>query len=207
MKVLFAATLLLTFGAHAWLNEWAPAFTSTPVKVRRLPAKSVSAFVGRAKSAFPGFDTSSSFGGALDLNGDGVEDFVFIVPWLANGLNAWCTDVYFVVSDGKNWRVQNILDGYGATLDDFVKIGGKTFYRHTSFFPDFAKSHHNHWVFQMYDFDKEGYMHHANEKAGKPFPAATVFYRNPKFKPVELTPADLKKIKEETEPTSCRYAP
>lgn len=50
-------------------------------------------------------------------------------------------------------------------------------------------------------------MRCANEEVGSPFPAVTIFYDNPKFKQIELTAADLKKIADETKVSEGKYKP
>ena len=189
------------------MDAWAPAFKSTPAKFRELPAKSVRAFVEDAKYDYGEFRGKYSDGAALDLNGDGIDDFVFIVPWMGNGLNASGSSVHFIVSDGAKGRIETIVECYGAELSDLVKVGEKTYFRQSNFFDNFEKSKHNHWVYQMFSFGTNGVMRCANADVGRPFPAATIFYENPKFKPVELTATDLKNIAKETKPVSRKYAP
>lgn len=101
----------------------------------------------------------------------------------------------------------NVFSGYGAELSDLIKVGGKTYFRLSSFLGKFKKSDHNHWVFQLFEFDASGIARCANSEFGTQFPAVTVFYENPKFRQIELTVADRKKIKEETKPTSSNYVP
>jgi hypothetical protein len=45
-------------------------------------------------------------------------------------------------------------------------------------------------------------MRCGNGDFGKQFPAVTISCANPKFKQIELTKGDLKKIADETKPTS-----
>ena len=45
-------------------------------------------------------------------------------------------------------------------------------------------------------------MRCSNADLGKQFPAVTIFYNNPKFRQIELTKGDLKKIADKTKPTS-----
>ena len=59
----------------------------------------------------------------------------------------------------------------------------------------------------MFSFGTNGVMKCANAAVGRPFPAATIFYDKPKFKPVELTAADLKTIRKETKLVSRKYVP
>lgn len=208
MRILFILLLLLTCHAQAWMEQWMPPFNASPVKIRPLPMKSVNYFVGRVQ----GKDDAELYaqyskGGALDLNGDGVEDIVFIIPWMGCGLNANGYTVYFIVSDGANWRTENVLEGFGVDWSDFVRVGKKIYFRHSDFFGPFEKSRHNHWVYQMFTFDKRGVMKCANEDFGTKYPAVTIFYDNPKFRQIKLTVADRKKISEHTELDSHKYAP
>ena len=75
----------------------------------------------------------------------------------------------------------------------------------SSFFYEFEKSQHNHWVYQMFSFDTNGVMRCANLEIGASFPAVTIFYNNPKFRQIELTDADLKKIADKTKPVVKKY--
>ena len=198
VSALFA--LVLTFEASAWMDPWAPAFKATPANVQALSRTSVSNYVCNILG--DEFRWKYSEGYALDLNDDGTEDQVFIIPWMGNGLNASGYDVYFLVSNGaKGWR-KTVMEGYGVEKSDFVKVAGKTYFRHSQFFEHFEKSPHNHWVYQVFSFDKSGAMKCSNADLGKQFPAVTIYYINPKFKQIELTKGDLKKIAAGTKPTS-----
>ena len=198
VSALFA--LVLTFEASAWMDPWAPVFKAAPASVQALSRTSVSNYVCTALGYE--FRWKYSEGYALDLNDDGTEDQVFIIPWMGNGLNASGYDVYFLVSNGaKGWR-KTVMEGYGVEKSDFVKVAGKTYFRHSQFFEHFEKSPHNHWVYQVFSFDKSGAMKCSNADLGKQFPAVTIYYINPKFKQIELTKGDLKKIAAGTKPTS-----
>ena len=59
------------------------------------------------------------------------------------------------------------MEGYGVEKSDFVKVAGKTYFRHSEFFEHFEKSQHNHWVYQMFSFDKSGAMKCSNGDFGK----------------------------------------
>ena len=193
--------LVPSFDANAWMDQWAPAFKATPAKVQALSRTSVSNYVCTASEDYE-FSLGYSKGYALDLNDDGIKDQVFIIPWMGNGLSASGYDVHFLVSNGaKGWR-KTVMEGYGVEKSDFVKVAGKTYFRHSEFFEHFEKSQHNHWVYQMFSFDKSGAMKSSNADFGKQFPAVTIFYNNPKFKQIELTQGDLKKIADKTKPTS-----
>lgn len=198
--------LALSFGAHAWMDHYAPKLKSTPAKLSVLSKKNIKWFVEDVKSDSE-FVSKYSEGVGVDLNDDGYKDFVFIIPWMGNGLSASGYNAHFIVSDGKGGRVENILEGYGIETSDIVTINGKIYFRHSAFFESFEKSQHNHWVFQIYSFDTNGIMRCANDDIGKSFPAATIFYFNPKFKAIELTDADRRKIAQETKPKSQVFKP
>ena len=207
MKALFVVLLLAALDAQAWMDRWAPAVDAKPAKVRMLPAKTVGYFVRKARGEDnEGFATYSE-GCALDLNGDGIEDFVIVIPWMGCGLGASAYQVIFVVSNGAGWRTETVMNGFGIEVSDLVTVGGKTYFRHSEFFSEFVKSKHNHWVYQMFSFDKHGNMKCANADFKGKFPAVTVFYENPKFRQIELTAADKKKIAAEVKIESHRFAP
>ena len=193
--------LMLTFDANAWMDQWAPEFKATAANVQALPESSVSNYVCTAREDYE-FSWKYCEGYALDLNGDGVKDQVFIIPWMGNGLNAAGYDVHFIVSNGAKGRKKTVMEGYGVDKSDFVKVAGKTYFRHSKFFEQFEKSQHNHWVYQVFSFDKNGAMRCSNADFGKKFPAVTIFYNNPKFKQIELTKGDLKKIADGTKPVT-----
>ena len=198
VSALFA--LVLAFDANAWMDPWAPVFKATPANVQALSRTSVSNYVCNAIGYE--FRWKYSDGYALDLNDDGTEDQVFIIPWMGNGLNASGYDVHFLVSNGAKGRRKTVMEGYGVEKSDFVKVAGKTYFRHSMFFNQFEQSKHNHWVYQVFSFDKNGAMRCSNADFGKQFPAVTIFYNNPKFKQIELTKGDLKTIADGTKPTS-----
>jgi hypothetical protein len=195
------SVLFLACDADAWMDQWAPEFTATQVEVEELSDASVSNYVFTVKDDWT-YPWQYCDGYVLDLNDDGIDDQVYIIPWMGNGLNASGYDVHFIVSNGsKGWRKTSI-QGYGVNKRDFVKVEGKTYFRHSAFFTEFAKSKHNHWVFQVFSFDKKGVMRCGNKDFGKLFPAVTIYYINPRFWQIELTRRDLKKIAAETQPTS-----
>lgn len=204
--VILILLLALSLGAHAWMDSYAPKLKSTPAKLSVLSQKNIKWFVEDVKSDSE-FVSGYSKGVGVDLNNDGFKDFVFIIPWMGNGLNASGYNAHFIVSDGKGGRVENIVDGYGIETSDIVNINGKIYFRHSAFFQSFEKSQHNHWVFQIYSFDTNGIMRCANADIGKSFPAATIFYSNPKFKAIELTDADRRKIAQETKPKTQVFKP
>ena len=209
MKFWFVGFVLFlqVLSAHAWMDQWAPEFKSDPVEVKMLSSRSVSNYVASVKNEDVNVYAEYSKGCSCDLNGDGVDDFMFIIPSMGCGLNASLDEVCFIVSDGKGGRIENGLLGYGVEPSDLVKVKGKVYYRHSNDFTEFEKSQHNHWVYQVFSFGKDGKMKCANEEVGSPFPAVTIFYENPKFKQIELTAADLKKIADETKVAAEKYKP
>ena len=209
VKILIVTLFLsaLVPSANTWMGKWAPEFKSKPVEVKKLSSHSVSNFVKTARSESPEAYALYSKGCSCDLNGDGIDDFMLIIPWMGCGLNASLEEVFFIVSDGKGGRIENVAEGYGIELSDLVKIKGKVYFRHSYFIGVLEKCKHNHWAYQVFSFGKDGKMKCANEEVGSPFPAVTIFYDNPKFKQVELTAADLKKIADETKVTVGKYKP
>ena len=208
MKNIGVMILLLAFSsaAHAWMERWAPELKSTTAKASVLLPKSIKWFVEDVKSDSE-FSAKYSEGVGIDLNNDGIKDFVFIIPWMGNGLHVCGYDAHFIVSGGKGGRVQNSIGGYGIETSDIVNINGKIYFRHSDFFEHFERSQHNHWVFQLYSFDKNGIMKCANADVGGSFPAAPIFYENPKFKAVALTESDRRRISEQTKPKSSAFNP
>ena len=107
--------MLLVIDAYAWMEPWAPPFKSTSANYRVLPARSVQAFVETLKYDEYKYDELQvrfSEGAALDLNGDGIDDFVFIIPWMGCGLGADGYWAHFIVSDGARggWKTSwNVL--------------------------------------------------------------------------------------------------
>ena len=212
MRVAFAVLILLAVDAYAWMEEWAPTLKSTSANYRALPVKNVRTFVETLKSddgyKYSEISVRLSKGATLDLNGDGIDDFVFIIPWMGCGLAGDGYWAHFFVSDGAKGRMENIVKCFGAELADLVKVGGKTYFRQSNHFSGgFEKSNHNHWVYQMFSFGTNGVMRCANVEVGRPFPAVTIHYINPKFKQIELTESDLKMIAEETKIVSRSYVP
>lgn len=227
MRVLFVAMLLFVLVANAWEEEHAPAFKMEPAAIEAMPASGLTNFVRRViRNGFfrevcdeeylnspSNFFYEYSWGGVLDLNGDGIKDFVFRIPWMCLGISGAMSTVHIIVSDGKGGRIENVIEGYYVETNDFVEIAGKPYFRQSCFFEQlnencaFEKSQHNHWVYQVFAFGKDGVMRCANEEVGSPFPAVTVFYLNPHFKQIELTTSDLKKIARITSPTSRKYVP
>lgn len=190
--------LVWGLNAYAWMEDWAPESKCDQADVEVLSKRSVSNFVGTVRSE--DIDTYWRYceGYKLDLNGDGIKDFVFILPWMGCGLNASGYDAHFKVSAGSNGWTDTVVGGYGISKDDLVKVAGKTYFRHSTFFEEFEKSQHNHWVYQMFSFDKNGAIVCANGDFGKLFPAVTIFYIKPKFRQIDLTADDLKQIDKET---------
>ena len=180
---------LLSSSANAWMEDWAPAFNCTPAAAEKLSETNVSNFVSKVR-----FEEDSYWqyceGYKLDLNGDGVKDFVYILPWRGCGLAGDGYYAHFRVSAEANGWTDTIIDGYNISKEDLVNISGKVYFR------NMEKSAHNHWVYEVFSFDKNGVMICSNSDFGKLFPAVTIFYNNPKFKQIELTSGDRKKIEE-----------
>ena len=193
--------LMLSFDANAWMDQWAPEFKAAEAIAHALPEITVSNYVCTAIEGGE-FKWKYSEGYSIDLNDDGSKDMVFIIPWMGNGLSASGYDVHFVVSDGAKGRKKTLIEGYGVSKSDFVKVAGKTYFRHSEFFEHFEKSEHNHWVYQLFSFDKSGAMKCSNADFGMKFPAVTIYYIKPKFRQIELTAGDLKKIAAKTKPKS-----
>ena len=193
---------LLSSSAHAWMDDWAPKFDCTPAEVEELPAANVSNFVCTVH--VEDLDRDDSYwerceGYSLDLNDDGIKDSVYFLPWMGCGLAACGYDVHFRVSAGANEWTDTVIAGTGISKDDLVNVAGKTYFRHSDVFWHLEISKHNHWVYQVFSFDKQGEMICSNGDFGKLFPAVTIYYINPKFKRVELTKGDLKQIEEWTD--------
>ncbi len=222
LVILFASIAfagLFALDAYAWMDEWAPPFKSSPADFRELSHDYVTNFVSTLKDMdgryyyrddwqnFPDewwrcaedWDRIAySKGAAIDLNGDGVDDYVFIVPRLGCGLAAYQYWAHFIVSDGAGGQKENVVVCYDAKLSDLVKAGGKAYFRQSDIFGDFEKSKHNHWVYQLFSFAKDGVMRPGNGDFGKLFPAVTIYYYKPKFKQIKLTKKDLKEIEDST---------
>ena len=193
--------LMLSYEANAWMDQWAPEFKADAANVNVLSKTTVSNYVCTAIEDGE-FKCVYSEGYAIDLNDDGTKDQVFIIPWMGNGLSASGYDVHFIVSDGAKGRKTTVIEGYGVSKSDFVKVAGKIYFRHSEFFGHFEKSEHNHWVYQVFSFDKKGVMRCSNADFEKKFPAVTIYYIKPKFRQIELTAGDLKKIAAETKPVA-----
>ena len=131
--------LMLSFEANAWMDQWAPEFKATAANVEALPKVSVSNYVCTATEGGV-FRWEYSEGYAIDLNDDGTKDQVFIIPWMGNGLSALGYYVHFMVSDGAKGRKKTVIEGYGVSKSDFVKVKGRTYFRHSKFFWHFEKS-------------------------------------------------------------------
>lgn len=190
--------LVWGLNAYAWMDDWAPEFKCDRAEVEVLPKRSVSNFVGMVRSEDIETYWQYCEGYRLDLNDDGIKDFLFILPWMGCGLNACGYDAHFKVSAGGKGWTDTVVECYGISTDDLVKVAGKTYFRHSNFFEEFEKSEHNHWVYQVFSFDRNGDVVCANGDFGKLFPAVTIYYINPKFRQIELTAGDLRQIEAET---------
>lgn len=206
MKRMFSSVCVLgwfmvALSAHAWMDDWAPEFRAKPARMQELTEEAVSNFVYQVRNGDAFCEVGNwkyCEGYSLDLNGDGVEDRVCIVPWMGCGLNACGYDAHFRVSDGaKGWK-ETVVGGYGMDRADFVQVKGKMYFRHSNMMHEFEKSQHNHWVYQVFSFDKHGALVSANGDFGQLFPAVTIYYIKPKFRQIELTPGDRKQIEVET---------
>ena len=201
MTVLVA---LCAYTSYAWMDRWAPKLQGEPAKLSVLSTNAVVRFLQRNYADYE-FSSKYAEGGEIDLNEDGIKDYVFFVPWMGNGLNASGYYTHFIVSDGKGGRIENSLDSFGAELADVVEINGKIYFRHSCFFGPFEKSAHNHWVFQAFSFGKDGIMRNANQEVGGHLPAVTIFYSDPKLKQIELTSADKAAILKGTKPQFRKF--
>ena len=216
MKTIHATALFFacTFQAFGWMEAWAPALKSEPVEIAPMPPEVKSRFLnafakGGELDCGPGtLSARYSQGGIADLNGDGQGDYIVMIPWCGNGLNADGYDAHFIVSvNGTNIWVENVIEGYGMELGDIVDVGEKTCFRHSMFHGHFEKSAHNHWVYQLFSFGADGKMRRANGDADIPFPAVTIFYEKPRFRQCELAKADLEGIETDTRPRSRIWLP
>lgn len=193
--------LLLPFTAKAWMEPWAPVFPGVPAKAEVLPSARVNEFVSSVKAGDESWDAEFlkyCTGYSLDLNGDGRKDDVYLIPWMGCGLAATGYHVHFRVSAGADGWTDTVVEGRGVSKDDLSYFAGKIYFRHSAFFGEFEKSKHNHWVYQVFSFDKSGVMRCGNDDFAGLFPAVTIYYINPRFKQIELTKGDLKKIEKET---------
>ena len=195
-SIIILVGLMVAFSAHAWMDDWAPAFNCTPAEAEELSEANVSNFVSKVRFEDMDFYWQYCKGYKLDLNGDGIKDFVYILPWMGCGLAACGYDAHFRVSAGANGWADTVIEGYNISKDDLVNVAGKTYFRHSHYCGNLEKSAHNHWIYQVFSFDKNGTMICSNSDFGKLFPAVTIYYINPKFKQIELTSGDLKKIEE-----------
>jgi hypothetical protein len=202
--VVMALVALCSYTSYAWMDRWALKLQGEPAKLSVLSTNAVVRFLQRNYADYE-FSFKYAEGGEIDLNEDGIKDYVFFVPWMGNGLNASGYYTHFIVSDGKGGRIENSLDSFGAELADVVEINGKIYFRHSCFFEAFEKSAHNHWVFQVFSFGKDGVMRNANREVGGHLPAVTIFYSDPKFKQIELTSADKAAILKGTKPQFRKF--
>ena len=212
LRLTCATVLLLGMGwinpVLAWKSPWAPTVKAKPVELTPLSTETIDAFLSLLNTELVEFASTAKYcqGAMLDLNGDEIDDYVFILPWMGCGLNADGTTAHFILSSERG-RVETAVEGYAIELSDLVELNGKIYFLHSTFFNDFEKSQHNHWVYQAFTFEKNGTVTHANATFGSLVPAATIYYNNPKFKRVPLTPNDLKLIHEKTSYPSNTYIP
>lgn len=131
---------LLSSSANAWMEDWAPAFNCTPVAAEKLSETNVSNFVSKVR-----FEEDSYWqcceGYKLDLNGDGIKDFVYILPWRGCGLAGDGYYAHFRVSAGANGWTDTIIDGYNISKEDLVNISGKVYFRNSHYCGNMEKAH------------------------------------------------------------------
>lgn len=213
LRFICASAVFLAMGCmttlFAWKTPWAPKVKAPPVKMTTFSSETIAAFLSLLECETITYIDSAHHceGGMLDLNGDEIDDYVFLLPWMGCGLNADGYSAHFILSGGKQGRIETVVEGYNIKLTDLVQVNGKIYLLHSTFFNDFEKSQHNHWVYQAFTFEKDGTITHANAAFGNLFPAATIFYENPKFKRVPLTPNDLNLIRKQTTYPSRKYIP
>lgn len=194
--LILLAFLLSAVNAFAWMDAWAPDFNPPPAPVREMSWTCVSNFAVAVHWCDRDSYWTSCHGGLLDLNGDGVEDQVFILPWMGCGLGNHLYSAYFFVSSKKDGWTATRIDGYGMSMSDLVSVRGKVYFRHSHIACGFEKSQHNHWVYQIFSFDAKGDMVCANSDFERLFPAVTIYYEKPKFKQIDLTANDRKIIRD-----------
>jgi hypothetical protein len=195
--------------ALAWMAPWAPKMEASALDVKPFSSETIGAFLSLIDTHLVETESYAKYcqGAKLDLNGDEIDDYVFILPWMGNGLSAQGYTAHFILSSGEKGRMETVIEGYEINLSDLVQVNGKIYFRHSNFFNDFEKSAHNHWVYQVFTFNKDGTMKLANKDFASVFPAATIYYNNPKFKRVPLTDKDLKTIASKTMVISRQYLP
>ena len=122
------------------MEDWAPAFNCTPVAAEKLSETNVSNFVSKVR-----FEEDSYWqcceGYKLDLNGDGIKDFVYILPWRGCGLAGDGYYAHFRVSAGANGWTDTIIDGYNISKEDLVNISGKVYFRNSHYCGNMEKAH------------------------------------------------------------------
>ena len=211
--IAIASAWLLSSSAHAWMEYWAPKFDCTPAEVEELPAANVSNYVSTVHFEgdwYPGdYYWKRCKGYSLDLNGDGIKDSVYCLPYDGCGVASRGYETHCRVSAGADkWVDTYILGmGDGTSKDNLVKVAGKVYFRHSEMFGDFENSKHNHWVYQVFSFNKQGEFICSNGDFGGLFPAVTIFYINPKFRQIKLTSRDLEKIARVTKGISEQHGP
>lgn len=202
-KIILLLLTIASLNANAWWEDHQPKMEFTPAKIKEITGDDLIPFLKLFTSEIE-WKGEYSKGVQVDLNNDGVNDYVVIIPWLGCGLNGSGYDGYFIVSVGHGSRNVYYIEGYDMSPSDIVKINGKTYFRHSTMLGNFEKSIHNHWVYQIFSFEKEGYMRRANKDIGSIFPAVTIYYNDPRFEQIELTEADIKSIEKQTRPKSIK---
>jgi len=217
--VLSVIAVLSAMTLNAWQQHNAPDFKWTPLKMRVAEKQEKWNYI-RASGLSDGdvteiektddgktkivetFVTQYSSVGIADLNDDGVNDAMIIVPWMGNGLNADGHTIAFLVSDGKGGRMLTVTEGHGQDLGDIAVINGKKYFMSSDF--RYGKGH-NYWIYRPYAFRKDGNMREASAEVGKPFPALTIFYNDSKFKAEVITPPLKKMIDDGTNVKSSKW--
>ena len=105
-KAMRYGLLLIGLGwAHAgfaWMAPWAPQLKAAPVKIQAFSEETMAAFLSLLDTDFASYEPHAEYcaGGRIDLNGDEIDDYVFILPWMGCGLAAQGYTAHFIVSGG-----------------------------------------------------------------------------------------------------------
>jgi hypothetical protein len=198
-KTLILLLALVSLNAYAWTEGWHPKFDCKPAKVNEITGKDLIPFLNLFSDEVK-WKAEYSKGAQIDLNNDGIYDYIIVIPWLGCGLAYSGFDIFFIVSSSEGERKIIYLEGYDVEISDLIEIDGKIYFKHSTWLGEFEKSFHNHWVYQIFSFNKSGEMQNANHKMSNLFPAVTIYYKNPRFKQIELTEADKVSIFNQTRP-------
>lgn len=198
-KLILLLLTIVSLNAYAWMESWEPKFDYKPANFTKLSEEKVQKLISMYAKDSYGAKIYAE-GAEIDLNNDGIKDYVIIIPWMGCGLAFYGTDTFFIVSSCDGDKSISSIESFGADLSDLIKINDKIYYKHSDMLGNFENSIHNHWVYQIFSFDKFGFMQRANGDMEKIFPAVTIYYKNPRFKQIELTKADIESIIEQTIP-------